>query len=125
MRKPGTDESNVAMSDVLCDFCHRQWTEDEPMIEGHHGSCVCGKCVTLAYMQVVLNGDSTAPADFKCPMCLEATADREALERGGEHGWQSPLHDEAVFCERCIKLAADSLHKSKDWGWTKPTLEKA
>ena len=125
MRKPGTDESNVAMSDVLCDFCHRQWTEDEPMIEGHHGSCVCGKCVTLAYMQVVLNGDSTAPADFKCPMCLEATADREALERGGERGWQSQLHDEAVICERCIKLAADSLHKSKDWGWTKPTLEKA
>ncbi len=125
MRKPGIDESNVQMSDVLCDFCHRQWTEDEPMIEGHHGSCVCGKCVTLAYAQVVLNGDSTAPADFKCPMCLEATADREALERGGERGWQSPLHDEAVICERCINLAAESLHKSKDWGWTKPTLEKA
>ncbi len=125
MRKPGIDESNVQMSDVLCDFCHRQWTEDEPMIEGHHGSCVCGKCLALAYMQVILKGDSTAPADFKCPMCLEATADREALVRGGERGWQSPLHDEAVICERCINLAAESLHKSKDWGWTKPTLEKA
>ncbi|MHC4447480.1 MAG: hypothetical protein ACYSXF_06840 [Planctomycetota bacterium] len=109
------------MSDVLCDFCHGEWTDDQPMLEGHHGSCVCGTCLTLAYRQAILNGDRTAPADFKCPMCLESKADREALGRSAEGGWRSPVHQEAVICERCIKLAAGALHKSKDWGWTKPT----
>ena len=32
MRKPGTDPENVQMTDVLCDFCRRQWTEDVAMI---------------------------------------------------------------------------------------------
>ena len=61
MRKPGTDESNVQMSDVLCDFCGREWTEQVPMIEGHQGSCLCANCLTLAYTEVVVNGGGTAP----------------------------------------------------------------
>ena len=48
MRRPGTDENDVKMSDVLCDFCHRAWTEDVPMIEGHRGSCICARCLTVA-----------------------------------------------------------------------------
>ena len=119
MRKPGTDETNVQMSDVLCDFCHREWTEAVPMIEGHRGSCLCARCLTLAHTEVVLNGNSTAPADYRCPMCLEERADREALGRGDEPGWQSPLHD-AVICRRCVELAAGSLEKDKDFGWKKP-----
>jgi hypothetical protein len=120
MRKPGTDERNVQMSDVLCDFCHREWTEDVPMIEGHRGSCVCARCLTVAYTEVVLNGRDSAPATYTCPMCLEAGPDRETLGRGGEPGWRSPVHEEAVICRRCIELAARSLEKDRDSGWKKP-----
>ena len=107
------------MTDVLCDFCHREWTEQVPMIEGHHGSCVCGRCLTLAYAAVVLDGAGTAPAEYRCPMCLEERGDREALGRGDEPGWQSPLY-EVSLCRRCIKLAVGSLEKDKDFGWQKP-----
>jgi hypothetical protein len=120
MRKPGTDEENVQMSDVLCDFCLREWTDAVPMLEGHHGSCVCGNCLTVAFTEVVLNKTSTAPDDFKCPMCLEENGDRAALNRADEPGWQSPTHPEAVMCRRCIKLAAGALHKDSDFDWRKP-----
>jgi len=121
MRKPGTDENDVRMSDVLCDFCHREWTEDEPMIEGHQGSCICGKCLTLAYADVVVRGVNTAPEEYRCPMCLERAADRAALGRAAEPGWRSARVPDAVLCRRCIKLAAGALHKDNDFGWRKPT----
>jgi hypothetical protein len=120
MRKPGTDENNVQMSDVVCDFCHAQWTEEQPMIEGHQGSCICGKCLRVAYTEVVVKQNRAAPGEFKCPMCLEGAADRKALGRGDEPGWQSPLYPESVICRRCINLAAGALHKDKDFAWTKP-----
>jgi hypothetical protein len=120
MRKPGTDENNVQMSDVLCDFCNREWTADVPMIEGHQGSCVCGRCLRLAYADVVAGGNNTAPEAYTCPMCLETDADRAALNRPGEPGWQSPVHPEAVICRRCIKLAAGSLEKDQDFDWKRP-----
>jgi len=120
MRRPGTDETNVQMSDVLCDFCHRQWSEDIPMIEGHQGSCICGKCLTVAYTDIVLNGNDTRPEEFTCPMCLESDADRAALERAEAPGWQSPMTG-ATICRRCVKQAAGALHKSKDFQWTKPS----
>lgn len=121
MRKPGTDESNVQMSDVLCDFCHRQWTRDIPMVEGHHGSCICGKCLTVAYTEVVVYERSAAPPDFKCTLCLEDADDRAAMNRPSEAGWQSPLHPEAAVCRRCLKQSAGVLHKDPDTDWTKPT----
>ena len=113
MRKPGTDENSVQMSDVLCDFCHREWTEDVAMIEGHQGSCLCGNCLRLAYAEVVVNGGNTAPSEYQCPMCLEASRDREAMDRAGEPGWRSPLYEEAVICRRCIELAAKAIDKQK------------
>ncbi len=120
MRKPGTDESDVKTSDVLCDFCHREWTADEPMIEGHHGSCLCGKCLTVAYTEVVVNGSSDVTKSYKCPMCLEEDGDREALGRGTEPGWRSPLHADGVICKRCIELAAGSLDKDRSFDWKRP-----
>jgi hypothetical protein len=111
MRKPGTDEENVQMSDVLCDFCHSEWTEDMPLIEGHHGSCVCGRCLTVAYAEVVLHDANSGPSGYKCTLCLEERADP---------AWQSPAYPEAVICRRCIKLAAGALHKDKDFNWRKP-----
>ena len=120
MRKPGTDESNVQMSDVLCDFCRREWTEDLPMVEGHQGSCICGRCLTVAYASVVAHDTSAAPQDFACALCLEKAADRKALKRENEPGWQSPLHPEAAICRRCIKQSAGVLTKDKESGWVKP-----
>ncbi len=119
MRKPGTDEHDVKMSDVLCDFCHREWTEDVPMIEGHRGSCLCGRCLSVACAEIV-HGRGGPDADYTCTMCLEAAGDRAALGRGGEPGWRSPLRPEAAVCRRCVELAAKALEKDPDSGWTRP-----
>ena len=51
----------MTMADFLCDFCRREWTEDSPMVEGHHGSLVCGRCLTVAYIEVVSHERSNAP----------------------------------------------------------------
>ncbi len=120
MHKPGTKADDVRMEDVLCDFCHRHWTVDQPMIEGHQGSCLCGRCLTVAYTEVVLNGVDCSPEAFKCPMCLEGDADREALSRAGEAGWQSPVDERAAICRRCIELAATTLEKNRDFDWKRP-----
>jgi len=103
MRKPGTDPNNVEMSDVLCDFCHAEWVEEVPVIEGHQGSIICGKCLTVAFTSVVLNGENTGKPGYKCPMCLEERPDI---------AWESPLHPEATICKRCI---------NKESGWKRPT----
>ncbi|MHC4220123.1 MAG: hypothetical protein ACYSU7_16885 [Planctomycetota bacterium] len=120
MRKPGINENDVQMSDVLCDFCHREWTEDVPMIEGHHGSCLCARCLTVAYTEVFINGHDTATDAYTCPMCLEDGDARRDLDRADEPGWRSPLHENTVICRRCIDLAARSLEKDRDSGWKRP-----
>ena len=120
MHKPDTDADSVRMEDVLCDFCQRHWTVDQPMIEGHQGSCMCGRCLTIAYTEVVLNDVDCSPEAFKCPMCLEDDGDREALSRAGEAGWQSPVDERAVICRRCIELAAKTLEKNRDFDWKRP-----
>lgn len=112
MRREGTDENNVRMTDVLCDFCHTAWTHDLPVIEGHRGSIICGNCLTVAYTAVVLRSDGRAPSGYTCTMCLEKRPDG---------AWQSPAYPEAVACERCIKLAAATLEKDRDWAWRRPT----
>ena len=125
MRKPGTDPTNVQMSDVLCDFCHREWTEDLPLIEGHHGACICGPCMTIAYTEIIMHKAGGSLAEHRCTMCLEKETDRAELGRGGEPGWQSPAHPDAVICRRCIKLGSGALHKDRDFDWHKPDREAA
>ena len=120
MRKPQTDESNVQMSDVICDFCHREWTESRPMVEGHQGSCICGDCLRIAYVELVLTPASEQPLGAKCVLCLEDAADRAALGRGAEPGWTSP-HFDASVCRRCLKQSAGVLHTDPDINWRKPT----
>jgi hypothetical protein len=120
MYRPGVDENDVQMSDVLCDFCRRQWTEAMPFIEGHRGAMICGNCLSLAYDQVVNAGETTASSDYCCTMCRENDADRAALNRAGEPGWRSPMHEDAAVCRRCIKLAAGALEKDPDFDWQRP-----
>lgn len=120
MRKPGIDERNVQMSDVLCDFCHREWTEEEPMIEGHQGSCICGRCLSVAYAAMVRGGDESVEGGYRCAMCLEREEDRETLSRAGEPGWQSPAYPEAAVCRRCIELAAKALARDRTFKWSPP-----
>ena len=111
MRKPGTDENNVQPSDVLCDYCGGEWGGTLAMIEGHQGSCICGKCLTVAYTEVVMHKLDGSPGGLKCTMCLEVR---------DEAGWLSPMVEDKLICKRCIKQAAGALHKSKDFDWRKP-----
>ncbi len=120
MRRDAVDPMNEQMEDVLCDYCHQSWTDDRPMVEGHQGACICGKCLTIAYREVALGESASAPAEFKCLMCLEGPDDRRALERPDEPGWQSPMYPEASICRRCIKQSAGVLHKDPDINWRKP-----
>lgn len=120
MRKPGTDPENVQMSDVLCDFCGREWAEDVAMLEGHHGSCICGPCLTTAYTDLVLE-DRGVSGGYTCAMCLEKPEDRAALDRGDEPGWRSAVRPDASACRRCIELAARTLDRDRDFAWSKPT----
>ncbi len=119
MRKPGVNPHNVQMSDVLCDFCHEEWREDVPFIEGHQGSCICGSCLTQAYVDISA-GRNVAAENFTCPMCRESGEDRAALNRAGEPGWRSPRGSHAVICQRCMGLAATALEKDPDFGWKTP-----
>lgn len=111
MQRPGADPNDMQVADFLCDFCRRAWDGTFPMVEGHQGSLVCGRCLTAAYTDLVNRRHGTAPAGVTCTMCLE--------ERD-EHCWQSPMHEDAVVCTRCCKQAAGRLHKDKDWDWSKP-----
>lgn len=120
MYREGIDETNVQMTDVLCDFCRRDWTDNVAMLEGHRGSCICGNCLSTAYASVVGARTSMAPPSFTCTMCKETDDDRAAEKRPSEDAWQSPAYEDAVICRRCIKLAAGVLHKDPDWDWSKP-----
>ncbi|HWB20504.1 MAG TPA: ClpX C4-type zinc finger protein [Phycisphaerales bacterium] len=113
MQRPGTDPANVEMSDILCDFCGAEWVETLPMVEGHHGACICGNCLKEAYRDVVLQKRSVGQiAGMKCTMCLE--------EREEAH-WTNASHAEAHICKRCINQSAGVLHKDADFAWSKPT----
>lgn len=82
------------------------------MVEGHQGSLVCGPCLTIAYAELVLHHAGTRPPPgVACRLCLE--------EREGLH-WQSPMHDDAFACLRCVKQSAGVLTKDPDAGWRKP-----
>ena len=110
MRKEETDSDNVQMSDVLCDFCHREWTEDVAMVEGHQGSCICGLCLRVAWESVVEGKLDDSTEGWKCTMCLEHREDP---------CYRSPAYEEAHVCRRCIRLSAQALRKD-DGAWDAP-----
>lgn len=101
----------------VCDFCREHWADDRPMVEGHQGSLICSRCLTVAISQALIAGDGMTPdrrATAKCTLCLE---------HRGEFGryWQSPLYAEACVCERCILQSADTLESDPESTWRRPT----
>lgn len=112
MHKTHPDGSVI---ESLCDFCHARF-EDEAMIEGHQGSLICLKCLSVAYRSVVHMGLGKDLAGSRCTMCLE---DREQAQ------WASPMHPDAHLCLRCLKQAATALEKDPDSGWKRPAAPAA
>jgi len=111
MQRPGTNPDDVRMSDILCDFCLSEWTEDRLMVEGHHGSVICGNCLRVAYTAVSVDETDDSFEGWTCTMCLEQRSDP---------AWRSPMRDEALICRRCIKLAARQLERDPESGWKRP-----
>jgi|TARA_R110000782_G_scaffold19140_10_gene52336 hypothetical protein len=96
-----------------CDFCRAAWDEDLAMVEGHRGAIICGRCLSVAYAELVhLRSDRPCQPGEKCVLCLE--------ENRPDAHWESPGTEGVLACKRCIKQAAGVLHKDKDIAWTKP-----
>ena len=111
MFKDGADPEEISMSDVLCDFCGSEWKEEVPMIEGHQGSCICGKCLKMAWQQVVVNRMNDTHEDWTCRMCLE---------KRDEPCYRSPLEETAHICRRCIRMGAHALQSDDPESWDLP-----
>lgn len=116
MRKQQTNVEDVRMTDILCDFCHREWTDVIPMVEGHQGSCICGKCLDVAWASVIENELDDSIDGWKCTMCLEHRSDP---------CHRSPMYEEAFICRRCIRLSAQALRKDTDSSWDAPGGRKS
>lgn len=112
MHKTNPDGSVI---ESLCDFCHARF-EDTAMIEGHQGSLICLKCLTVAFMDIVHYGGGHENTGSKCTMCLEERKQPE---------WESPMYPGAFLCLRCLKQASTALEKDSDSGWKRPAKPDA
>lgn len=122
MHRPGSNPADMQPEDFICDFCGIAWDGTFAMVEGHRGSLICGRCLTVAYTDIVLgdvsessHGTDGAIQELTCVMCLEAKA---------EGMWQSPVLEEARVCRTCVNRSAGKLHKDPDWNWSKPVLPR-
>lgn len=113
MHKQGSDKENMAPDEFLCDFCHRPWAEDRPMIEGHQGSIICGACLTVAFTAMASPAGLTPADGTKCNLCLETRAEFGPM-------WQSPRYEEAWVCTRCADQAAETLEEDTETPWSRP-----
>lgn len=90
-----------------CDYCHQSWADDRPMIEGHKGSLLCTKCLTMACVDV-----SEPAASYRCVMCIREGLDLQC--------WQSPMYDGVFLCRDCIQQAVRVFGKDPDVDWNVP-----
>ncbi|MBL0927598.1 MAG: hypothetical protein IBJ11_08090 [Phycisphaerales bacterium] len=122
MHNPQADKLNMRPEDFWCDFCRSAWREDLPMVEGHHGSLICGRCLTVAYGELILlkggeaSGGAGGGGGVTCTLCLEERRERV---------WRSPAHEEAAACTRCVRQAATALDRDAESGWKKPAAPGA
>ena len=86
---------------ISCDFCHTDWDQNLPMIEGHRGSVIC-----LACFQQALDHASVSEDEFHCTLCQQTLP-------GSVRHWSSPTTSAAV-CWPDIRQAAKAFHKDKD-----------
>ena len=84
------------------------------MIEGHRGSCICGKCLRMAWTVVVTNRMGESAGETTCRMCLEHREDPS---------YRSPAYDDAVICRRCIRMSAHTLKMDDEREWELPGRE--
>lgn len=112
MHRKGVNPKNVSPEDILCDYCERPaWAKGIPCVEGHHGSVICGNCLTIAWVELIK--EKITPENSKtneCSLCLTKISGPI---------WASKL-TQKIACSTCIKRAAGVLHKDPDWAWTKP-----
>ena len=95
-----------------CDFCRESWSESRPMVEGHKGSLICAPCLTVAYTQVIVNGDGpTRHEAAGCALCL--------LHKDAPH-WISPMDPGVVICRDCLDGAARTFERDPESGWRRP-----
>jgi len=115
MHRPGSDPLDMQPEDFLCDFCGAHWREDLPMVEGHHGSLVCGGCLTGAFRATWLTGGEPATR-------VEGETCRMCLERRDEPHWRGDSG--GLACRRCVKMAAVMLERdadrSEEGRWRRP-----
>lgn len=113
MHRQGADPSMMSPEDFLCDFCMHHWTPERPMVEGHRGSLICGRCLTVAYAAVhVLGAGEPAPEGETCLLCLS--------QKLGPH-WRSEVVDaRPLVCADCLNQAARQLEKDRDSDWKRP-----
>lgn len=112
MHRPGMDEDNATPQDFLCDFCEACWNEDRPMVEGHRGSLICGRCLTLAF-DALWNHAQGQPLS-EGEVCLLCLSDN------GDPVWASHSRDVARACKRCIKQGAVMLERDAESRWRRP-----
>lgn len=91
----------MTAEDFLCDFCGRDWTVAAPFVEGHHGACICGRCLHEAHAA------AASESAFTCTLCLEARTDL---------AFTQPLR-KANLCVRCRNQSARTLERDPDSGW--------
>jgi formylmethanofuran dehydrogenase subunit E len=102
MHRPGSDPLDMRAEDFLCDFCGEHWSEERPMVEGHHGSLVCGPCLTAAFRTTWLAG-GTPPVNSEGEEC------RLCLERRDEPHWRGATG--GLACRRCVKMSVVMLER--------------
>jgi hypothetical protein len=125
MHRPGSNPDAMDARDFVCDFCGQHWAEDRPMMEGHKGSLICGRCLAVAWRAVAVeNAGVVVPEHIACALCL--------LNKSGDY-WQSPLRVAVVgdavdtspepgacACRWCIEKSAGMLEKDPSSGWKRP-----
>lgn len=92
---------------IVCDFCHRDWDGQEPMIEGHHGSILCLECLKVALVEQGMREEK-----YKCTLCLRFNLP-PAMPR-----WSNRAHPEAIVCQECLYQAARGFSRNPEVPWT-------
>ncbi len=112
MQREGINPDDAQMSDFLCDFCHAQWADDRPMVEGHRGSLICSRCLSLSFDELWNRlGGEPLPEREVCTLCMA---------NHGDPVWVSPAYPEAKVCKRCSKQSVVMLERDPDYGYKRP-----